>query len=445
MIAKNVGIRRARGESILATNIDILFSSELVHFIADRRLQPNKMYRMDRWDVLPDVPVDAPPEEQLNYCRSHLIRVNTRDGTLSVTPDGGFTFGCDDIAEPDGGLSLGSGWSAREMAFDEPFRWVENDAEVLIDGMRGRDQVLSVDVEPSPSSSRCAVSLELQDELGKRLSSIWVDRRTVVAFLLPPSNGPVLVRLHAGEGIRTADNAQVRKFRVFRCELVPGSNAASSSARMPSPAKQIAVGRNFWWRPWRGIRSARASRYDILSPGLVAIWEDGWYPVEHFKGKTFRWMTHHGSMILLSPYPVKELSLDVEAGPAVGFKPIQVEVRDHARNMLACADVKGRTELRVPLPPVKGVRPLSIDVRGGGEPKIVPGDPRVMALQMFDCQANIEEMPVRTITDLFEVGEIASGVWHTRGRTKLPKSGGSVMAMFNEAEMVVRAPDAEVI
>src|SRR6266508_1631698 len=34
MIAKNVGIRRARGRFILATNIDILISSELAVFIA---------------------------------------------------------------------------------------------------------------------------------------------------------------------------------------------------------------------------------------------------------------------------------------------------------------------------------------------------------------------------------------------------------------------------
>jgi hypothetical protein len=41
MIAKNVGIRRARGRFILVTNIDILFSDELVSFLAkgllDRR------------------------------------------------------------------------------------------------------------------------------------------------------------------------------------------------------------------------------------------------------------------------------------------------------------------------------------------------------------------------------------------------------------------------
>src|SRR5438270_12732264 len=47
MIAKNVGIRRARGQFILATNIDIIFSDELMQYLAQGRLQLGRMYRMD--------------------------------------------------------------------------------------------------------------------------------------------------------------------------------------------------------------------------------------------------------------------------------------------------------------------------------------------------------------------------------------------------------------
>src|SRR5438093_4441457 len=39
MIAKNVGIRRARGRFVLCTNIDIVFSSELVEYLASGRLE----------------------------------------------------------------------------------------------------------------------------------------------------------------------------------------------------------------------------------------------------------------------------------------------------------------------------------------------------------------------------------------------------------------------
>lgn len=86
MIAKNVGIRRARGRFILATNIDILFSDELVAFLAKRSLDPARMYRIDRHDAMGDVPSDASLDEQLEYCRTHLLRLNSREGTFPLVP-----------------------------------------------------------------------------------------------------------------------------------------------------------------------------------------------------------------------------------------------------------------------------------------------------------------------------------------------------------------------
>jgi len=81
MIAKNVGIRRAEGRFVLATNIDLLFSDELVRFLASKSLQPQFLYRIDRYDVSSDVPTDVTIEKQLEYCHDNVIRVNRRDGT----------------------------------------------------------------------------------------------------------------------------------------------------------------------------------------------------------------------------------------------------------------------------------------------------------------------------------------------------------------------------
>jgi len=89
MIAKNAGIRRARGRFVLATNVDVLFSDELVRFLAEGRLEPERMYRIDRHDVMAGVPSPAGLDEQLAYCRSHLLRINMREGTVRVRPDGG--------------------------------------------------------------------------------------------------------------------------------------------------------------------------------------------------------------------------------------------------------------------------------------------------------------------------------------------------------------------
>jgi hypothetical protein len=51
MIAKNVGIRRSKGEFVLTTNIDIIFSEKIMHFFATKKLKHGFVYRVDRHDI----------------------------------------------------------------------------------------------------------------------------------------------------------------------------------------------------------------------------------------------------------------------------------------------------------------------------------------------------------------------------------------------------------
>lgn len=78
MIAKNVGIRRAVGEFILATNIDILFSNELIEFIAKKKLDNKKQYRVDRYDIQKGLSQHASLEDAISYAWSNPIRTNRR-------------------------------------------------------------------------------------------------------------------------------------------------------------------------------------------------------------------------------------------------------------------------------------------------------------------------------------------------------------------------------
>jgi hypothetical protein len=84
MIAKNVGIRRARAPFVLATNIDILLSDELFAFL-QKGLNPSALYRVDRLDIAADLgrtPLPTPAE-----CRAlPWIRAHRLDGTHY--PDG---------------------------------------------------------------------------------------------------------------------------------------------------------------------------------------------------------------------------------------------------------------------------------------------------------------------------------------------------------------------
>lgn len=84
MIAKNAGIRRARGRFILATNIDIIFSDELMQFIARQQLDPKKMYRVDRHDIQAGLAENLSVDETLAYAWTNPIRQHRRIGPQSL-------------------------------------------------------------------------------------------------------------------------------------------------------------------------------------------------------------------------------------------------------------------------------------------------------------------------------------------------------------------------
>ena len=84
MIGKNVGIRRARGQFVGATNIDIIFDNDFFKRLARRELNEKTCYVANRSDVDQPFPYNAPLEEVLEHCRSHVIRENTRWGTTNL-------------------------------------------------------------------------------------------------------------------------------------------------------------------------------------------------------------------------------------------------------------------------------------------------------------------------------------------------------------------------
>ncbi len=84
--AKNVGIRRAWGKFVLATNIDILFSDQMIAYLARQQLDEGVLYRNDRLDVPTDLPEDVPFDDVLAFCRRNIIRINGNRYTLSFEP-----------------------------------------------------------------------------------------------------------------------------------------------------------------------------------------------------------------------------------------------------------------------------------------------------------------------------------------------------------------------
>ena len=105
MIAKNVGIRRAHGEFILATNVDIIFSEELMAFFAERSLEQGVSYRIDRYDLGVEILPQLYGPSMMEFCREQVVRVHGQYGSFQADqtpptgpPDQLHTNGCGDFA-----------------------------------------------------------------------------------------------------------------------------------------------------------------------------------------------------------------------------------------------------------------------------------------------------------------------------------------------------------
>ena len=269
MIGKNVGIRRAEGQFIVCTNIDILLSDELVRFIAGRRLQHGRMYRLDRHDVMADVPVDAPLREQMKYCQEHLIRVNAREGTFHLAPDGRRALAPKDIATPEVGVHFGPGWYAVEQWQGESLRWAGQDAELLVQAAAGPQQAFSLEIEPGPGVGNQPFELQVHAERGQTVARGIVACRVVVSMLLPLRPGQSgRFTLHAvGAGLPAANDPRLLNFRVFRCAWRrPGKWTSCRRARSTSRR---------WIKACSSRETSPRSTWACVSAGAGTRWSAG--------------------------------------------------------------------------------------------------------------------------------------------------------------------------
>jgi len=82
--ARNVGIRRARGQFILPLGTDVLLSDPLMQYLASAELDAGVMYRTDRFDVPVDVLDLAGVEARLAFCAHNVMQVHTAAGTSTT-------------------------------------------------------------------------------------------------------------------------------------------------------------------------------------------------------------------------------------------------------------------------------------------------------------------------------------------------------------------------
>jgi hypothetical protein len=318
MIAKNVGIRRARGEFILVTNIDVVFSNELMAFIAARKLEHGRIYRVDRTDVDQNVPVDGTLDEQLAHCRDHVIRLCARDGIFRLTPEGFRAKEENDISAPESGVYFGAGWFEVETYTTERFRWIRDEAEVFLKVPEGGG-VLALDLEPGPGVGTLPQRLLVLADSGNTIAELRIMGRSVVRFSIPrPADGkPVRIRFCVPEGGRPVPNdTRIMNFRFFRCDWAVAVAAsaevrplgATLLAERPTLARVATAGMRGGGASfvlgdtmWKAIRLLRQRGTDIFDAGAEYLIGEGWHHLERAPTETFRWADDGAEIIFRFP------------------------------------------------------------------------------------------------------------------------------------------------
>ncbi len=82
--AKNIGIRRARGDYVLTTNPDLLFSDELIAEVGSLPPGKDRFYRADRYDFHGRLALWTEPEKVIAYAKRHTFQVHVRHPRPSI-------------------------------------------------------------------------------------------------------------------------------------------------------------------------------------------------------------------------------------------------------------------------------------------------------------------------------------------------------------------------
>jgi hypothetical protein len=255
------------------------------------------------------------------------------------------------------GVVLGPGWYGLETDRGRQFRWVDNDATFTVKAPTARLVYLNIAAEGGPGVGSTSVAVRVLDTKGRQVDAVLITAlQEQQLLILPVSAGGSTFRLHVdGGGKRAGKDSRRLNFRVFALTF-PGTGPAPVAAP-PAP-----------------------SGPDIADNGVLI--GNGWYPLEHFKGDTFRWVDNDAQLVVEAPKDEHaQLWLSVESGPGMSQRPFQLFLRDAGGHAVGSARVKDLTNLyfTVDLRPGKNAFVLHAD--GGG--KSTPHDPRTLNFRVL--------------------------------------------------------------
>ena len=266
-----------------------------------------------------------------------------------------------DVVTDGNGIWRGDNWYPLEKQNGNTFRWVNNNAEILVSPETGGADLL-IDLEPGPSLGGQALKLEARDSGGHVLLKKDVAHRETVHLRLDSqfqkAAGLSTISLHSlNGGGAIAGDTRTLNFRVFRAGL---QAAAAKSA----PANDV------------------AAATDVIQLGA------NWYPQESMGADHFRWVDNDAVISISDPRALaKGLTIELEPGPGIKKKPMVLQVLDSTGRQVQAVEVTGRQTVNV-FPPVTAKKPLEyrLHVDGGGQK--ISSDPRILNFRVFNIYSS---------------------------------------------------------
>jgi len=241
-----------------------------------------------------------------------------------------------DIVDDTRDLALGKGWYLYETFGGQSFRWVNNDAEIVVKNPRTNLKDVWVELEAGPSLGTKDFILDVREK-NRVVQSIPISGRQGAVLSVPVRPGqPSTFTLHVNGGGKRLAEPRILNFRVFTV----------AGADIVDPNSGITLGRN-------------------------------WDVVERFAGRTFRWVDNDALFTVASAGTRSETIHIVSLpGPGLGGHPLVIQVRDAAGTAVATLHPgkTGDAVFTVPLKP--GNNAFTLHVSYGG--RRTSSDPRIL-------------------------------------------------------------------
>lgn len=259
----------------------------------------------------------------------------------TATKSGPLTGKVADIVDDTNDLGLGKNWYLYETFGGQTFRWVDNNAEIVVKNPPGNAKNVALELEAGPSLGTKKFTLQIVEN-GKTVASLPVNGHQWVVAQVPVHRGSATTfALHVNGGGKKTSDPRILNFRVFT-----------------------------------------VADADIVDPGSGITLGGNWDVVERYAGQTFRWVDNDAAFTVMSnAAKTQKIHIVTLPGPGMRGHQLAIAVRNAAGTTVATInpDKKGNATFSVPVKP--GANAFTLHVAGGG--KKTASDPRILDFRVF--------------------------------------------------------------